>query len=137
MIDTLLLEELIAAYSVSYIGKNSNRQIFNKPFVNDDNEFIAVPKTNSYFILEDCKDKKDVYIKMVKWLSRDCGKAQISPVAKEFNQRGFNNFCGTTFNTEEFLQIYNKLGNGVNHELALDFVESEFELEILDGLKWL
>jgi hypothetical protein len=135
MIDILLLEELIAAYNISYIGKNSNRQIINKPFVNDDNEFIAVPKTNSYFILEDCKDKKDVQIKMVKWLSRDCGKAQISPVAKKFNQQGFNNFCGTTFNTEEFIQIYNKLGNGVNHELALDFIDSEFDLEILDVLR--
>lgn len=135
MIDKKLLDELINAYNVSYIGKNANRQIFNKPFLNDDNEFIAVPKTNSYFILDDCNDRKDVHIKMVKWLSRDCGKAQISPVAKEFNQQGFNNFCGTTFNTEDFILIYDKLGNGVDHNLAIDFVESEFDLEILEEIK--
>jgi hypothetical protein len=135
MIDKTLLDELITAYSVSYIGKNANRQIFNKPFLNDDNEFIAVPKTNSYFILDDCNDRKDVHIKMVKWLSRDCGKAQILPVAKEFNQQGFNNFCETTFNTEDFILIYDKLGNGVDHNLAIDFVESEFDLEILEEEK--
>ena len=134
MIDTTMIKELITAYSVSYIGKNANRQIFNKPFVNENNEFIAVPKTNSYFILDDCNDRKDVHVKMVKWLSRDCGKAQISPVAKEFNQQGFNNFCGTTFDEEDFILIYSKLGNGVNHELTLDFVESEFDLEMLEEI---
>ena len=88
---------------------------------------------NSYFRLSDCKNKRDVQKKMLHWLSRDCAKANIGPVAIEFNQKGFNNFMGTTFDDEDFLLIYEKLGNGINEPLTEDFIDSEFDIDILKG----
>lgn len=128
-----IVDDLLVAYKVSYIGTRANREIKNEPFVNSINEFIAVPKTNSYFRLSDCKTKRDVQKKMLHWLSRDCAKANIGPVATQLNREGFNNFMGTAFNDEEFLLIYEKLGNGINEPLTEDFIDSEFDIDILKG----
>lgn len=131
MIDNELLTKLKNAYSQTYVGMASLRTIENKPFVNNLNEFIAVPKSNSYFRLEDCFNERDIIVKMLHWLSRDCGKAQIPIPAKYFNQKGFNEFLGTQFDDDDFNLIYDKLGNGVNPKLTSDFIDCEFDLDIL------
>ena len=128
-----IVDDLMVAYKVSYIGKRANREIKNEPFVNGINEFIAVPKVNSYFRLSDCKNKRDVQKKMLHWLSRDCAKANIGPVGIHLNQEGFNKFMGTSFNEEDFLLIYERLGNAINEPLTEDFIDSEFDIDILKG----
>lgn len=128
-----LIKDLIQAYTVEYIGTQSNKKIINDPFVNGINEFIAVPKSNSYFRLDDCTSKRDVIKKMLHWLSRDCEKAGIGVVPKYFNKIGFNNFLGTSFGEEDFMLIYDRLGNGINEKLTEDFIDSEYDIDILKG----
>lgn len=126
-----LLNELISAFELETFSKHSTKTIVNKPFVNELNEFIAFHKTNAYFSLEDCENRKDIELKILKYLSRSCAKAEIPKHYKELIQRGCNNFLGTVFDEEEWLLIYERLGNGVNHNLALDFIEYEYDIDLL------
>ena len=38
---------------------------------------------------------------------------------------------GDMFNEEDFLLIYDRLGNGINEPLTEDFIDSEFDIDIL------
>lgn len=105
--------------------------IFNKAFINSQNEFIANPRTNSYFSLNNCKTEKDVQKKILHWLSRDCEKAIIHGTHKKYLRNAVNNFLGTNFNRSDFLTIYILLGNGANEKLTDLFIDSGFDMALL------
>lgn len=101
-------------------------------------EFVADKKTNTYFILGDCKDKLDVDCKVLEWLSRAACKSEPydSYLANEkFHKAmlsGINNYLGTNFTEGDMMIIYSHLGNACNHEKTKEFVESGFKLSIID-----
>lgn len=107
-------------------------------FINQRLELIVHPRTNQYFLLEDCHTGDDVVAKSVEWLSRAAAKGQ--PYDKERNnrafremmQQGLNEFWGTDFTEEDFLKIYQHLGNAVNHEKTMRFVRSGFDMQELE-----
>lgn len=134
MINQELLSELTMAFQLETYSSHSTKTITNKPFVNQLNEFIACPKVNVYFLLADCKTRHDVEIKILKYLSRSCAKAEMPEHYKELIRRGCNAFLGTDFDEEEWLLIYEHLGNGVNHDLALDFIEYEYDIDLLKDI---
>ncbi len=105
-------------------------------FVNDRNEFIADVKTNSYFILENCESEEDVQAKCLEWLSRPAYKGM--PYRADWRndkfhkkmQDGINDFLETNFTHEEFGEIYQHLGNCVNHQLTLEFIHSGYDFSV-------
>ena len=107
-------------------------------FINQRLELIVHPRTNQYFLLEDCHTGDDVVAKSIEWLSRAAAKGQ--PYDKERNnrafremmQQGLNEFWGTNFTEEDFLKIYQHLGNAVNHEKTMRFVRSGFDMQELE-----
>lgn len=107
-------------------------------FINQRLELIVHPRTNQYFLLEDCHTGDDVVAKSIEWLSRAAAKGQ--PYDKERNnqafremmQQGLNEFWGTDFTEEDFLKIYQHLVNAVNHEKTMRFVRSGFDMQELE-----
>ena len=99
-------------------------------FINGNLEFIAEPKTNQYFLFEDCETERDVEAKVIEWLSRAACKTQPygSPAKNrkfnKFMRDCINNYLSTSFDEEEFLQIYQKYGNAIRHDKTLKFVDS-------------
>lgn len=107
-------------------------------FVNRNGEFIAHPRTNEYFNLGNCNSLLDVRCKILEQLSRGACKSQ--PYGKgyrnnqhhRFMTEGINRALGTDFSQEDLLLIYDRLGNGVNRELTVKFIESGYDLRLLE-----
>ena len=112
---------------------------FPNSFINHNGEFIAEKKSNTYFRLEDCKTELDVKCKVLEWISRPAYKGQPYESEKknkefrEFMLNGINRFLGTDFSQDDMEQIYTYLGNRVNHERTVAFVESGYDMNLFKG----
>lgn len=107
-------------------------------FVNRSGEFIAHRAANQYFILENCETELDVKCKVLEWLSRSAYKtAPFSSRDKndkfhQFMLTGINAYLGTNFTEDDMETIYTYLGNCVNHPLTIRFVESGYDMLVLE-----
>ena len=112
---------------------------FPNSFVNSELEFVADMKSNTYFRLEDCKTDLDIKCKVLEWFSRSAYKTQPYASEKrnkefhEFMLNGINQFLGTDFSEDDMEQIYTYLGNAVNHERTVAFVENGYDMEFLQS----
>lgn len=106
-------------------------------FLNGQGEFIAHQKGNAYFRLDDCETELDVKCKILEWLSRDAYKSTpFQSVVKNLEFRrfimdGICKFLDHDFSFEDMEKIYTYLGNRVNHEKTVRFIESGYDLNIL------
>ena len=106
-------------------------------FLNGQGEFIAHKKANEYFKLVDCETELDVKCKVLEWLSRGAYKSAPFRRALDntalhiFMLDGINDFLGTRFSTDNIEQIYQYLGNRVNHQRTVRFVDSGYDMEVL------
>lgn len=121
------LNEEIALKSII----NHALQAFQKSFINRSNELILEPRNNVYFRLEGVTTALDFKCKMFAWLSR--------PIAKGLNKywspkvlSSFNEVLGTNFTKDEMYRIYDRLGNDVNRPLTIRFIESDYDLKLLE-----
>ena len=126
MVSQQVLNDLFGAFPDAIINRNL--------------EFVAEPnrRVNSYFRLEDCESREDVTAKVLEWLSREAYKSQHYHVdwrnkeVHEYHLKGINTFCGTNFTHDDMQIIYSHLGNRVNHQLTLDFINSGYDMAVLD-----
>lgn len=110
---------------------------FPNGFVNLDGEFIANKRTNLYFNLFSCETETDVKCKILEWFSRDAFKTM--PYHSDYHNRkyhewvlkGINVFFDRLFTEQDMEDIYCVLGNGINHNLAVKFVESGYDMALL------
>ena len=137
--------------------------VFEDSFVNEENEFIALWQyfpsddmswielakinrkgtrpiiVNEFFSLSDCYTDKDLKRKIICWLSRACCKTMYSTPFDPFIHRYFRERCnmilGVNFTEEDWSQVYARLGNGCNAELCDRFIDSNFDLKILESKK--
>ena len=114
---------------------------FPKSFINHLGEFIGSLKENPYFCLADCKNELDVKCKVLEWFSRPACKTQYYKTTKrneeyhKYMLDGINRFLETDFSLEDMEIIYEKLGNEINHGLTLKFIESGYDLKVLQNKK--
>ena len=105
--------------------------------INQFGEFIAHEKANEYFRINVCKTELDVKCKVLEWLSRGAYKTEPfrqktkNDKFHEFMLDGINKYLATDFTHDDMELIYCKLGNAVNHELTVRFIESGFVLSVL------
>lgn len=105
--------------------------------INGSGEFIAHIKANEYFILHNCETKIDVKCKVLEWLSRAAYKTEPYNTKKsndtfhKFMLDGINRFLQTDFTPEDICEIYTCLGNAINHKKTIRFIESGYDLAIL------
>lgn len=110
---------------------------FPQSFINNSCEFIAYPRTNLYFNLGNCKNLLDVKCKVLEWFSRDASKAM--PFRSDWRNEEYNtmirerinDFLGTNFSLEDMHIIYQRLGNCINHDLTVKFVNSDYDMAVL------
>jgi hypothetical protein len=109
---------------------------FPNSFINYLGEFIAHEESNQYFSLNDCKNELDVKCKVLAWFSRAAYKT--SPFGEKKNKKfhnfmidGINKFLETNFSQEDMELIYTYLGNDVNRTLTIEFINSGYNMELL------
>jgi len=111
---------------------------FPDSFINGGLEFIAHARSNTYFRLDDCYTELDVKCKVLELLSRSAHKAQpyhtnaANRKFHEFMLHGINDFLGTRFSEQDMALIYQRLGDRVRHGLTIQFVESGYNMELLE-----
>lgn len=111
---------------------------FPDSFINQRDEFIAHSDSNQYFILHDCTTEFDVKCKVLEWLSRAAFKTEPYSSDREnrifhgFMLVGINTFLGTRFTDDDMEIIYTFLGNAVNHAKTVRFVESGYNMAVLE-----
>ena len=114
-------------------------ECFPKSFINRNGEFIAHKKSNTYMLLENKENWMDVAVGVLEWFSREAFKTAPykSDAANEKFHRimldGINKFLGPCrpLTHEDMELVYTYLGNGANHSLAVQFVESDCDMELL------
>lgn len=125
MVDSLVTKKLAVA--------------FPKSFINTALEFIAHKEANEWFRLEDCENEFDVKCKVLEWLSRGAYKTCPfnSNIKNErfhnFMLNGINDFLGTDFTESDIEEIYTYLGNRCNHEKTFKFINSGYDMSVLEG----
>lgn len=101
-------------------------------------KFLAHPKGNIYFILGNCENRMDVDCKVLEWFSRAAYKTEPyyanwkNEEFHEYFRNGISKYFSWDFSKEEIEQIYIYLGNACNHEKTIKFIESGFDMEILN-----
>lgn len=110
---------------------------FPQSVINGNGEFIASIKANEYFILRDCENEFDIKCKVLEWFSRGAYKTEPFRTKKsndalhKFMLAGINQFLQTDFTPEDVCVIYTYLGNACNHKKTIRFIESGYDLAIL------
>ena len=100
-------------------------------------ELILVRKTNLYMIIRYNMNVKDLKRSVLEWLSRSAckgGSYKYEKLNEKYQDKileCINYILKTSFSHEDIDKIYTYLGNGVNHELALEFVQSGYNMKRL------
>lgn len=106
------------------------RAAFPAAFVNMYNELILNPKANTYIMLNQVRDELDFKAAVLEDCSRNAFKA-CSRKLQDEHLDGINKLLDTKFTRDDMELIYTYLGNGIQHDLCLRFVESGYDLEVL------
>lgn len=110
---------------------------FPDSFINSKDEFIAHLKSNQYIILGNCESELDIQCKVLEWFSRPAHKTACYSQEwrnirfHEFMRGGVNEFLNAKFTEQDMSDIYDALGNSINHELTIAFINSGYDLSIL------
>jgi hypothetical protein len=110
--------------------RNNLFSAFPKALINGNLEFIAHPHRNSYFLLDGVETETEVKAKVIEWLSREAIKGG-SRVSQKYHMDGINTFLGQNFTDDDMEQIYTYLGNAVNHQKTVRFIESGYDMSTL------
>lgn len=103
-----------------------------KCFINSNFELIIEPKNNIYFRIEDVETELDLKCKVIAWLSRPSCKG-VSNYWQKKIRTIVNEFLDTKFTFEEMEEIYTYLGNDCNREKTIKFIESGYDLNVLNS----
>lgn len=111
---------------------------FPEAFINRNNELVLHPQINYSFILDDCHNTRDVKAKVLMWFSRPC--CQTLPYKSEKQNDNFHKrmterlseYLGVDLTVEQVMVIYQYLGNGVRKDLTYKFIDSGYDLNVLE-----
>lgn len=111
--------------------------VFEESFINRLNELILIPKTNLYICLDDVHNETELKYKIIEFCSRDASKAM--PYKTERRNKKYqskvrekiNIYLNANFTADDMDLIYTKLGNRINHELTIIFVNNNYDLKVL------
>lgn len=106
------------------------KSIFPECFIYKESELIVEPKNNVYFRVDNINSKIEFDCKVLEYISRYAHKHPTLYWRKWF-KRGFNSYFRFNFTDNQLGVIYRRLGNGVNRKLAIEFIESGFNVSKL------
>ena len=124
------------------------QRCFPYSFINENNEFICLfyygdECVNSCFRLDNVSSELELKCKVLEYLSRPAFKGftyagqhwksrQIGEEIYDYHLDGINDFLGTHFDNSDIEIIYTYLGNGCNRNLCIKFIESGYNLKVLE-----
>lgn len=107
---------------------------FPESYINHSLEVILIPKTNTCFSLVGCDTKRDIIAKVLMWCTRDISKG----CPYEYRKRNIRFYVENKERLEKYLGkkinvdvVYQRLGNGINKELTHQFIDSDFDMDLL------
>ena len=112
---------------------------FIKYYVNGGFEITLDQQNVLWFSLGEIESDIELKRRFISAVSR-CYKTEPYRTSKrniEWQQKhisAFNKTLGTKFNIDEIEYIYTYLGNGCNKPIAIKFIESEYDLNVLKRL---
>ncbi|MBR5022381.1 MAG: hypothetical protein IKY18_04185 [Oscillospiraceae bacterium] len=118
------------------------RRCFPDSWINYFNDFIAHRGANRHYgaaccKLGQCETEEDVIAAALEMLTIDCCKSAPfeTPEAnrnfRRYMLKGMNKLLGKAFTEKQYLGIYTCIGNGINHQLTIDFIRSGYDLKVL------
>lgn len=113
--------------------------VFPEGIVNSEFEFIADERANIFLGIKDVDTEKELFKKVIYWFSRPAYKAEPFCTRKKNDDlhkkflKAINTILNTNFNESEIEKIYTKLGNGVNKPLTEKFIDSGFDISVLEN----
>lgn len=118
------------------------QQCFPDGRLNYYNEFIAHRGANRHYgaaccKLGGCESAEDVIAAALEMLTIDCCKSapfETPDANSRFHKymlKGMNKLLGKAFTEKQYLGIYTCIGNGINHQLTVDFIRSGYDLKVL------
>lgn len=107
------------------------QRAFPKAYVNMNKELILVPRSNTYVNISRCCTPDEFKAAIIENCSRLASKGYSKPLLKE-HLEGINKLLDTNFTQEDMEYIYTYLGNGIRHELCMKFVQSGYDLGVID-----
>lgn len=99
-------------------------------FISPNFELIVEPKNNIYFRLEDVNTELDLKCKVLAWLSRHSCKG-VSNYWQKRIRAIVNEYLGTNFTFDDMVEIYTYLGNDLNRDKTIKFIESGYDFSLL------
>lgn len=110
---------------------------FPDSYVTAAGEVVLDNKRHMTFTVRGVETKEDIVYKLLEWCSRPIAKE--CPYSSEQRNRewrrslllGLNLYLDTKFTEGDMWVIYDRLGNKINHDLTVKFVESGFDMEVL------
>lgn len=100
--------------------------------------FLSLNKKHSGFSVKNLESVDDIKYKLLAWVSRDACKTQF------YQQRirdirlwaevrdSMNEYLGTHFSQEDMMKIYTRIGNDVNRKLGKEFIQSGYDMTMLE-----
>lgn len=106
------------------------------------NSFIAHRGANRHYgaaclKLGGCETEEDVIAAALEMLTIDCCKSapfetpEVNQRFRKYMLKGMNKLLGKAFTEKQYLGIYTCIGNGINHQLTIDFIRSGYDLKVL------
>lgn len=135
--DTTVIQQELRSYMLPWFSPfaapwcGKIQRAFPKAYVTMNFELILVPRTNTYINLNHCSTPDEFKVKIIENCSRLASKGYSKPLRKE-HLDGINKLLDTNFTQEDMEYIYTYLGNGIKHELCMKFVQSDYDLGVID-----
>lgn len=104
-----------------------------KCYVNKFGEMIVEESQNIYFIVTECACKEDLQNKAISALSRPAYKGVPAKISKRVLE-GLNQYLGTSFDEKAIEEVYTYFGNGANEGWRKKFVQSGFDMQVIQDL---
>lgn len=103
-----------------------------------EDRFLNLNKKHSGFLVDELEDADDVKYKLLAWVSRDACKTQVyQQHIRNFRfwaevRDSINEYLGTHFSQEDMMKIYTRIGNDVNRKLGKEFIQSGYDMTMLE-----
>ena len=110
---------------------------FNEAGINSYGELVLSYKYNVFIQLNDVRNRKDFSLKLLVWLSQHT--IHFEKISSDVKSRSFSGnvvraikyITGKEFSFSDYMLIHELIGCGLNKELAEEFKEQDFDMEVL------
>lgn len=119
---------------------SSNKEIqkiydsFPKAFINRNNEMIIYPPENTYFLLDNVNSQLELDCKVLEYCSRQASKG-LNKRSKVYHFNGISEYFNRIFTQYEMDLIYTHLGNGIHRSLCIEYINSNFNIGVLENAR--